>query len=408
MIAARFRFLLTSMLCMFAIHSAAQNQDSIRTDSIVDRPVMGTCRSKSELRQMRRDSIRQRKNLWISVLGGPSYTPEASFGIGGAMLTSFRINRADSVSQRSYLPVGFNLSLNGTIVVSGTGALFMRQNRFRIYLKYSFRDEPSNYYGVGYNAIEHTRKGENTTEFHKQAFQFHPRFVWEVRPSLYLGTLIDLNHSSSTDINPVMASDPYFTKYKSRYTGVGAGAIVQYDTRDDIATPSQGLLLSAMGTFYLKPLGSTYNYQLLDLEYRHFVPLFNRRSVLGWTARTQMGFGDIPFTELPMFGSPFDLRGYYWGKYRDKSMAYGIVEYRHMFGSEESYRKGSFWSKLGFVVWGGTGTIGENPTKWTRWKWNYGAGLRIQVQPKKNFRMDIGREPGQKGVLFYMNMTEAF
>lgn len=134
MIAARFRFLLTSMLCVFAIHSAAQNQDSIRTDSIVDRPVMGTCRSKSELRQMRRDSIRQRKNLWISVLGGPSYTPEASFGIGGAMLTSFRINRADSVSQRSYLPVGFNLSLNGTIVVSGTGALFMRQNRFRIYL----------------------------------------------------------------------------------------------------------------------------------------------------------------------------------------------------------------------------------------------------------------------------------
>ena len=108
---------------------------------------------------MRRDSIRQRKNLWISVLGGPSYTPEASIGIGGAMLTSFRINRADSVSQRSYLPVGFNLSLNGTIVVSGTGALFMRQNRFRIYLKYSFRDEPSNYYGVGYNAIEHTRKG---------------------------------------------------------------------------------------------------------------------------------------------------------------------------------------------------------------------------------------------------------
>ena len=39
-------------------------------------------KSKSELRQMRRDSIRAHKNVWISVLGGPSYTPEAKFGVG--------------------------------------------------------------------------------------------------------------------------------------------------------------------------------------------------------------------------------------------------------------------------------------------------------------------------------------
>lgn len=365
-------------------------------------------RSKAELRQLRRDSIRNRRNVWISVLGGPSYTPEASFGIGGAMLTSFRMDKTDTVSQRSFLPVGFNISLNGTIVVSGTGSLFLKQNRFRIYLKYSYHDEPSNYYGVGYDEIERRRKGKETTEFHKRALQFCPRFVWEIRPSLYLGALADVNHTSSTDINPAMAADPYFTKYKSRYTGIGVGAIVQYDTRDDIAAPSRGLLLGATGTFYLKPLGSTYNYRRFDLEYRQFVSLFNRRSVLAWTARSQMGFGDIPFTELPMFGSPFDLRGYYWGKYRDKSMAYGIVEYRHMFGSEESYRRGGFWSKLGFVVWGGAGTIGRTPADWNRWKWNYGAGLRVQVQPKKNFRLDVGREPGQRGVLFYMNMTEAF
>ena len=147
----------------------------------------------------------------------------------------------------------------------------------------------------------------------QQPLQFHPRYVWEIRQSLNLVALADVNHTSSSDINPVMAADPYFTKYKSRYTGIGVGGIIQYDTRDDVATPSRGVLLGAAGTFYLTPLGSTYNYQRLDLEYRQFVPLFNRRSVLAWTVRSQMGFGDIPFTELPMFGSPFDLRGYYWG-----------------------------------------------------------------------------------------------
>lgn len=121
-----------------------------------------------------------------------------------------------------------------------------------------------------------------------------------------------------------------------------------------------------------------------------------------------MGFGDIPFTELPMFGSPFDLRGYYWGKYRDRTMAYGLVEYRYMFCSEEARLRGRFLSRLGFAVWGGTGSIGATPADWNRWKANYGVGLRFEVQPKKNFRLDVGREPGVKGWLFYMNMTEAF
>ena len=51
----------------------------------------------------------------------------------------------------------------------------------------------------------------------------------------------------------------------------------------------------------------------------------------GATAKTQIGVGNVPFTELPSFGSPFDLRGYYWGKYRDKTMAYGILEYDFLY-----------------------------------------------------------------------------
>ena len=118
--------------------------------------------------------------------------------------------------------------------------------------------------------------------------------------------------------------------------------------------------------------------------------------------------GDVPYSELPSFGSPFDLRGYYWGKYRDKSMAYGILEYRYMFGSPEKYKSGNFWAKCGFVAWMGTGTIGDTPFDWNKWKLNLGAGLRVQMQPGKNFRLDIGKEPGLDGVQVYMNMTEAF
>jgi len=84
-------------------------------------------------------------------------------------------------------------------------------------------------------------------------------------------------------------------------------------------------LLGANFKLFGKYWGGAYNYEIIELEYRQFKNVFRPRSTLAWIAKSQIGLGDIPFTELPTFGSPFDLRGYYMGKYRDKSMAYGIV-----------------------------------------------------------------------------------
>ena len=359
-------------------------------------------------RQLRSDSIRAHKNIWWSVLGGPSYTPEASFGVGGAVLASFRMNKQDTISQRSFLPAGLNLSINGTIVVAGAGTFFFNENRFRIYMNYGYRNEPSHYYGKGFEKAENLERGDSTTRFHRSYFQLYPRFVWEVRPHFYLGGLFDLNYTKVSDVNPVMEEDPYFQQFKRKYFNVGIGGLIQYDTRDDVATPTRGMLLGANFKLFGKYWGGAYNYEIIELEYRQFKNVFRPRSTLAWIAKSQIGLGDIPFTELPTFGSPFDLRGYYMGKYRDKSMAYGIVEYRHMFGSPAKYKSGNFWAKCGFVAWVGTGTIGETPFDWNKWKLNFGAGLRFQMQPGKNFRLDVGKEPGQPGMQVYMNMTEAF
>ena len=375
---------------------------------IVDGVELNEKQLKRYYRQLRKDSIRAHKNIWWSVLGGPSYTPEASFGVGGAVLASFRMNKQDTISQRSFLPAGLNLSINGTIVVAGAGTFFFNENRFRIYMNYGYRNEPSHYYGKGFEKAENLERGDSTTRFHRSYFQLYPRFVWEVRPHFYLGGLFDLNYTKVSDVNPVMEEDPYFQQFKRKYFNVGIGGLIQYDTRDDVATPTRGMLLGANFKLFGKDWGGAYNYEIIELEYRQFKNVFRPRSTLAWIAKSQIGLGDIPFTELPTFGSPFDLRGYYMGKYRDKSMAYGIVEYRHMFGSPAKYKSGNFWAKCGFVAWVGTGTIGETPFDWNKWKLNFGAGLRFQMQPGKNFRLDVGKEPGQPGMQVYMNMTEAF
>ena len=361
---------------------------------IVDGVELNEKQLKRYYRQLRKDSIRAHKNICWSVLGGTSYTPEASFGVGGAVLASFRMNKQDTISQRSFLPAGLNLSINGTIVVAGAGTFFFNENRFRIYMNYGYRNEPSHYYGKGFEKAENLERGDSTTRFHRSYFQLYPRFVWEVRPHFYLGGLFDLNYTKVSDVNPVMEEDPYFQQFKRKYFNVGIGGLIQYDTRDDVATPTRGMLLGANFKLFGKYWGGAYNYEIIELEYRQFKNVFRPRSTLAWIAKSQIGLGDIPFTELPTFGSPFDLRGYYMGKYRDKSMAYGIVEYRHMFGSPAKYKSGNFWAKCGFVAWVGTGTIGETPFDWNKWK--------------LNFRLDVGKEPGQPGMQVYMNMTEAF
>lgn len=395
-----------SLLLLSSLLSA-QDTDTITSITIITTDSLTPSQIRQMQRQQRRDSIRAHKKVWASILGGPSYTPEASLGVGGAVLASFRLNKYDTVSQRSFLPAGFNISINGTFVAAGAGVLFFNENKFRIYIKYGFRNEPTNFFGVGFDEIKENHKSDSTTGFKKNTLNFMPRFVWEIKKNIYAGGIFDINYNKVREVGTVLKENPYYHKYGKRFTNIGLGAVVQYDSRDDVATPFSGLFLSGTGMVYGKYIGGNYNYEIIELEYRQFRNVFKRRSTLGWTVKSQIGLNNVPYTELPMFGSPFDLRGYLWGKYRDKTMAYGIVEYRHMFKSQEAYERGEFWSKFGAVAWVGTGTLGKTPADWKEWKFNYGVGLRVQLQPRKNFRLDIGREPGQKWAL-YLNMTEAF
>ena len=107
-------------------------------------------------------------------------------------------------------------------------------------------------------------------------------------------------------------------------------------------------------------------------------------------------------------GTPFDLRGYYMGQYRDKSAHLAIAEYRQMFNNDKSNWFKKIVNHLGFAAWAGCGFMGPNPGKIEGVLPNAGIGLRIEIQKRMNIRFDIGRNMINKENLFYFNMTEAF
>ena len=114
---------------------------------------------------------------------------------------------------------------------------------------------------------------------------------------------------------------------------------------------------------------------------------------------------------MTQVGNPFNLRGYYWGRYRDVAGTYGIVEYRFKFMTNKPNRlrpeEGRKESRHGVVFWVGLGVIGNDfGSQLGNWLPNVGIGYRFEVQPRMNARVDFGVGTETYGI--YFNFNEAF
>ena len=377
--------------------------------------------AKSQERDIGNDSLiseKSPKNFRFSILGGPGYTPDFGFLIGGSTLVTFSMDASDLKLQRSVVPMAFAFTLGngmGFSIVSRP-QLYFNHERFRIFGQFLFRTTGDNYYGVGFNTNKQTQRGQETTLFDSRSFQFNPVFLFRLKSSdFFIGPVVNFTYDKMIDPSPGVLNDPSYVAQGGDSTGykaieAGTGINLTYDTRDIPSNAYNGIFLDFRAGIHPVFLGNNTTTGLLNIDYRHYVSLkkLGDRRLLAWTLSSKNAFGDVPITRLPFLGSPFDLRGYYLGQYRDKSATYIMAEYRHMINTSPT----NFWLKLagkfGFAAWAGAGFLGPKIWEIEGALPNYGAGLRIELQPRMNFRLDIGRSPLEQQILLYFNMTEAF
>ena len=298
-------------------------------------------------RELRKQRVAQR-NLHYNILGGPSYTPDFGVLVGGSALMTFRMNPSDTTSQYRYSGV-----------------------------------------------------------------QVNPWFLFRLGESnFFAGPQIDINYDKITKPAKYLVDQPDYmaaggTSHGYSNFSSGLGFLLTYDTRDVPANAYRGVYLDFRGVMYQKFFGSDNEFYRLEIDYRQYKTV-GRRKVIAWTAQTKNVFGDVPLNKYALSGTPFDLRGYYMGQYRDKSSHVVMAEYRQMFNTDKTSWVKKMVSHLGFVAWGGCGFMGPNPGKIEGVLPNFGAGIRIEVQPRMNVRLDFGRNLVNKQNLFYFNMTEAF
>ncbi|TLX76210.1 hypothetical protein E9993_08350 [Labilibacter sediminis] len=364
------------------------------------------------------DSVetKERKNLRFSILGGPGYTPDFGLLVGGSCLFTFSTNQSDTLLKRSVVPVAFAYMANGGGSFIIKPQLFFNGDKFRIFGQMSMNNTLDNYYGVGYETNKNRQRDTDSTEYRSKGYQFNPQFLFRYKDTdLFWGVSVDIAHENMTNPGEGVYNDENYVKqggddFGLDYYNVGLGINMSYDTRDIPANAYKGIFVEFGATFYSKTLGSTSSFGVVNLQYRQFKELkfLGERKVFAWMLNSRNSFGDVPISELSMIGSPFDLRGYYMGQYRDKSAIYAMGEYRHMFNAGEETKWQRLASKFGFAAWAGMGSIYSEFNNMSRVLPNFGAGLRIEVQPRMNFRVDIGHNPVNKQTLLYFNMTEAF
>lgn len=356
---------------------------------------------KKEKRKARKQDKIDNGKLMVMPLAGPAYTPELEFTLAGGVMLSFKTKPSDSLIQRSSAPLMLGLSSTGAYFVGTRVTTFWLQDKLRIYADINFKDMPDNYWGVGYNEGYTTEKGDSTTAYIRTWWQFYPKILWQFKKHLFIGPLIDLNYTKGRDASRDVSNDSFYQEFNSKPFNSGLGIVFQYDSRDIPVNAWKGSFVEVSTGLYGPYLGGDNVYQVLNIDLRKYWPIKMEGRTIAVQLRGRFSNGDVPYGEMSQPGTPFDLRGYTWGRYRDESMVYAIGEYRHMFR-----KKDGTISPHGVVGWMGVGTIGETVKKFGEWLPSIGIGYRLEVQPRMNLRIDIGFGKETRG--FYFNFNEAY
>ncbi len=258
----------------------------------------------------------------------PSYSPEMQvmFSVGG--LFTFKLKPENPILSRSSMPFSFAYSTNGSAQVSIKANIYGKEDKLRMSGEYWLKNMPDNYWGVGYINATERPKSLDTTGYHRNWHQFKFKIVYRIFPKFYLGMNYDNNITKTSEINDFMATDEYIEEFGPEIRNSGFGMVFRYDSRDFPENAYKGLLIELSGTGYGKHTPSNHIFQVAELDYRQYQKIVREGSTLAWEIKTRISKGDVPWTEMSMIGTPFDLRGYTWGHYRDYNMLFVLAEDR--------------------------------------------------------------------------------
>lgn len=343
--------------------------------------------------ELKKDSSKN-KNSYLA-LPFAAYLPETRWLFGGTVLCNFYYNKKDSLSNASQIIISAAYTQNNQLLLYMPYQLYFNENKWRAsgeigYYKYSY-----NYYGKG---------NENLKDFKENYAVNYPRFrlhlLKKMKHNIFFGLQywfenFDIKQESFDQAGQLIQGN---TIGSIGGKTAGIGLISQYDTRDNVYSPTQGFFVQGTVHTNSKYTFSEYDFDRYRLDFRYYYPLGKTQTIASQVFIDNIK-GNPPFSQLAFFGGSKKVRGYEQERFRDNSMVMGQLEYRI-----------NIWKRIGAVAFYDYAMV-SNKIKTLSTKYahdSFGIGLRFMtdVDKKVNIRLDYAFTP--LGNNFYFTFGEAF
>lgn len=311
------------------------------------------------------------------------YSPETRTYIGAVTLFTFNPFQ-DSVTRASNAKFEFNYTWNKQFILETEWNYFFKEEKWFTKGRLNYSEYPDFYYSVGTNTTE-----SNKLLYNSNRIVFEANSLKKVGSKLFLGP--NLKYINYYHVNYLPTHS--YPELDDRST-FGIGITLLKDTRDNLITSRKGFYFDATTTYNF----STQNYIQTTLDVRAYKTWAEK---VTWANRliSELNFGNPPFYDYAFLGGDNYVRGYNYGRYRDKNLTSWQTELRfHL-----------IW-KFGIATFGGLSNLfNSNNFEFKNTMPNYGIGLRFLVDPqnKTNLRLDYARgNQGNSG--FYISFGESF
>ncbi len=323
-----------------------------------------------------------------------AFSPETSWEIGLSSLYIYSANR-NLKNRLSEIKAFTFYTLENQYGIWLDHALYSDENKWFFLGRARFQSFPLLYHGIGAeSSSKHIARIDGNFTYFKE------RFLREVFPNFYTGIEFDLQimnkvsykNSASNFLKPTGGNGS---------TNVGLGWGIIYNNIHNVLNPRNGIFSELAFLNYRSEIGSDYNLTTFLSDNRFYIPIRNN-NVLAFQLQGQFTTGNPPFNLLSLMGGESLMRGYYLGRYRDKHLLAGQVEYRML--------PFSFSKRWGASLFFAAGEVfnSNNNFKFINLLPTGGAGLRFLLFPEKDIYTRIDYALTKEGSGFYFFIGEAF
>ena len=348
--------------------------------------------SHSDVSKEDEEATKSDKGGSLSVIPMFGYAPETKL-LGGMMgIYTFHIS---GEGRPSNVPLSGIYTQKKQYSVSLAPELYFRGGGYRLQstgiglLKY-----PEVFYGIG----------NDTSDDAEECFTYQATYVnaslqKKAFAELAIGVQYDFEKSriTETEENGLLAQSDILGSEGGKVSGFGI--LVNWDSRDNVFSTTDGGFYQISSMIYRDALGSEYEFSEHKLDLRQYVSVIPSH-ILAFQAIFSSITGEPPFQRLSLLGGQSMMRGYYQGRYRDKKIIAFQMEYRIV---------PILW-RLGLVGFLGFGDVSDNVGNFmlTDLKYSAGSGVRFQIDPEQKINLRIDFAVGEDAPRFYVNIMEAF